>query len=128
MDTMVAFSISKDVLNASFAQKGWKSTRDLANMFFIFILLFIAIATILQLSSYGAKALLAKLIIFALLINFSLFITRVIIDSGNITAMFFYDAITVPPSTTVPKGVAIPGVEIKSLSAGLVTKVHLQKR
>ena len=124
MDTMVAFSISKDVLNASFAQKGWKSTRDLANMFFIFILLFIAIATILQLSSYGAKALLAKLIIFALLINFSLFITRVIIDSGNITAMFFYDAITVPPSTTVPKGVAIPGVEIKSLSAGIVAKVH----
>lgn len=124
MDVMVGFSLSKDVIDSAFVQEGWKSTRDLANMFFIFILLFVAIATILQLSSYGAKSLLAKLVVVALLINFSLFISRVIIDSGNITAMFFYDAIAMK-GVSVP-GVHISGIELKSLSAGLVNGVNPQ--
>ena len=34
---------------------GWEFSRDVVNLFFIFILLFIAIATILQIESYGAK-------------------------------------------------------------------------
>ena len=69
-------------------------TRDLANMFFIFILLYIAIATILEIAAYNAKALLARLIIVALLLNFSLFFTRVIIDASNIWGSAFYDRIS----------------------------------
>jgi hypothetical protein len=68
---------------------GWEITRDIANIFFIFILLIIAIATILRLESYGAKQLLAKLIIVALLVNFSLVIAFAVVDAANILALTF---------------------------------------
>src|SRR3989344_1466110 len=73
---------------------GWGITRDVANIFFIFILLIIAIATILRLESYGAKQLLPKLIIVALLINFSLVIATTIVDASNVLALTFISRIT----------------------------------
>lgn len=69
---------------------GWGISRDVANMFFILILLGIAIATILRVQSYGAKALLPKLIVIALLINFSLSIGYIIIDFSNVLGTGFY--------------------------------------
>ena len=96
-DITLAFTLSTKILNLGFAKNGWVVTRDLANMFFIFILLYIAIATILEIAAYNAKALLARLIIVALLLNFSLFFTRVIIDASNILALAFYDQELVAP-------------------------------
>ena len=75
--------------------QGWTISRDIANLFFIFILLFIAISTILQIETYGAKRLLVKFIVVALLINFSLLIVQSIIDASNLLAIEFYNAITV---------------------------------
>src|SRR3989344_521549 len=72
---------------------GWTISRDVANMFFIFILLFIAIATILRFGSYNAKNLLPKLIIMALVINFSMVIGLVIIDFTNMLASGFHAAL-----------------------------------
>lgn len=68
---------------------GWEVTRNIANMFFILFLVIIAFATILRIERYGIKQLLPKVIIIALLINFSLVICSVIIDFTNITAKFF---------------------------------------
>ena len=76
----------------------WSALRDLANIFFIFGLLTIAISTILGLSGYGYKQLLAKLIIVALIINFSLFFTKFVIDASNIFALQFYQEISVADS------------------------------
>jgi len=70
-------------------QEGWRVTRDLVNMFFVLILLVIALATILRLETYGMKALLPKLIAVALLINFSLVFCGVIIDFTQVLAHFF---------------------------------------
>ena len=66
----------------------WRTLRDFANMFFIFILLFIAIQTILQMGDY--KKMLRNVILVALFINFSFFFTSVLIDMSNITALMFY--------------------------------------
>jgi len=59
-------------INAPIVKIGWTLTRDLANMLFILILLIIAFATVLRMESYGMKRLLPKLIMVAILINFSL--------------------------------------------------------
>ncbi|MBI2628289.1 MAG: hypothetical protein HYW71_02570 [Candidatus Niyogibacteria bacterium] len=72
---------------------GWKIIRDVVNLFFIFILLYIAIGAILRLAGHDTKKLLVNLIIAALLINFSLPITKAIIDASNILALEFYDNI-----------------------------------
>ncbi|KKU60215.1 MAG: hypothetical protein UX81_C0002G0012 [Parcubacteria group bacterium GW2011_GWA2_47_12] len=71
---------------------GWTVFRDIANLCFIFILLWIGIRTILGLGGGEIKKLLLNVIIMALLINFSLFITKAIIDAGNIATLHFYDA------------------------------------
>lgn len=68
---------------------GWAISRDIANMGFILVLLFIGFATILKLNTYGIKQLLPKLIMIALLINFSLVIGGVFIDMGNDIGRFF---------------------------------------
>jgi len=73
---------------------GWTISRDVINIFFIFILLYIAIATILQVAGYGIKDLLVKVILIALLVNFSGVATKVVIDASNIIATEFYSKIT----------------------------------
>lgn len=73
---------------------GWTIARDTVNIFFILILLYIAIATILQIAGYGIKELLVKVILIAILVNFSGVATKVIIDASNVLANEFYSNIT----------------------------------
>jgi|GEM_PF-1649505 len=71
---------------------GWTVFRDIANLFFIFILLWTGIRIILGINAGAAKGLVGWVVLMALLINFSLFITKAIVDSGNIPALHFYNA------------------------------------
>ncbi len=68
----------------------WGMFRDLGNIFLVFGFIAIGIATILNNASYGAKRALPKLLIVALTLNFSLFVTEFIIDTGNMFATQFY--------------------------------------
>lgn len=69
---------------------GWKIARDVVNIFYILFLLIIAIATILGISSYSSRQLLAKLLLSALLVNFSLPLAGIIIDVSNALGNTFY--------------------------------------
>jgi hypothetical protein len=62
----------------------WQYVRDLLNMAFIMVLLFSAFCTIFQVEQYNYKKLLWKIVLMALLVNFSFPITRFIIDASNI--------------------------------------------
>ena len=81
-DLSISYSL-KDVTASTFVGVGWGIVRDIANLFFIFILLWIALATIFDIPGYGAKDILRQLIIAALLINFSLAIGGFIINFTN---------------------------------------------
>ena len=72
---------------------GWIALRDLSNMFFIIILLVIAFATILRISSYGYQQLLKKTIIVAILINFSKTIVGFLIDIVQVVMLTFIAAV-----------------------------------
>lgn len=63
---------------------GWTILRDFANMFFIFVMLIMSIATILRFEEYGVKRLLTKIIIAAFLINFSRLFAFGIIDLSHV--------------------------------------------
>ena len=75
--------------NAIIVQTGWHITRDLANMFFILILLIIAFATVLRIQSYAIQQLWWKVLVAALLINFSLVIAGFVVDFSQILTTFF---------------------------------------
>ena len=92
--TETVLKMGENVENVGAVDSGWRMFRDVANIVIIFSLLAIGFATILRVSGYGMKELLAKVIIVALLINFSLFFTKVIIDSGNLLASQFYSQMT----------------------------------
>jgi|GEM_PF-4037568 len=68
----------------------WKVIRDFINLFFIFALLYAAVGTILGLDKVDWKKTVGNLILAALLINFSLFITKAALDLSNIVTIGFY--------------------------------------
>jgi len=68
----------------------WTIFRDLGNIVIIGMFIFMAIMTILGSQDYGYKKLLARILIIAVLINFSLLFTKIIIDISNFTGTQFY--------------------------------------
>ncbi len=71
---------------------GWGLFRDLSNIVIIGLFTFISISIILGLKEYGAKKMVARVLIIAVLINFSLLFTKIIVDASNFTAYQFYNA------------------------------------
>ncbi|MES2966378.1 MAG: hypothetical protein V4668_01165 [Patescibacteria group bacterium] len=70
----------------------WSTVRDIFNLTFIFGLVYIGFKMILDSSDSSARRMLVYLIGAALLVNFSLFVTKFIIDLSNITAFQIYRA------------------------------------
>lgn len=81
-------------INNEQIKDAWIIIRDMCNMFFILILLVIAFATILRVETYNAKKLLPKLIIMAVLINFSRTICGLLIDASQLVMLTFVNAFT----------------------------------
>jgi len=104
LDAVVKINLDSSILKSiTGIDIGWRIIRDLINMAFIFILLYVSISTILGQGSYQAKSYLPKIIMAALLINFSLFFSKVVIDGGNIVAHGFYSALTNNGNTSMSK-------------------------
>lgn len=70
---------------------GWVVTRDLANMFFIIFMLIIAFDTIIRGgdSTYGYRKTLRRLLIMAIVINFSKTICGIFIDMSQVLLLSF---------------------------------------
>lgn len=82
--------MSDRILSVTALNDAWGVIRDVANMGFIFVLLYAAISTIL--GAKGTQKLIVNLVIGAILVNFSMFITKVIIDISNMLSVTFYSA------------------------------------
>ncbi|HHX58947.1 MAG TPA: hypothetical protein GX706_04270 [Candidatus Moranbacteria bacterium] len=84
---------------------GWTLVRDFLNMFYLLILVFLAIATILRVNRFSDKKLFIFVLFSAFLINFSLPITLVVIDASNLAMSFFFngfcDAMSTQPQANV---------------------------
>ena len=94
----IQFSLTGKIFDADkniMIKDGWTMVRDLLNLVFIFILLYVAISTILQYGNMDIKKILSSLIVAALLINFSMLITKMVIDASHIFAWEFYNQIDV---------------------------------
>ncbi|MBI3305740.1 hypothetical protein HYZ82_01240 [Candidatus Nomurabacteria bacterium] len=94
-NVIVSMTIQSDLYsNATFVGNAWEVVRDLSNIFFILILLYVAVQTILGLG-HETKKVIVQVVIMALLINFSMFFSKIIIDTSNILALVFYNKINV---------------------------------
>lgn len=133
LDTVFHFSIQDESYRTPFVTEGWKLIRDFCNMFFIFVLLYIALGTILKIGAVKTQEMIINVVIIGLLINFSLFATQVIIDASNILARVFYDSDIIRITEKGANGIAnaTPGLKIGPngeipISAAIVNKVNPQ--
>lgn len=92
MGVLIYISQYNSFINSGAVTNGWKIVRDVCNMFFVLILLIIAFATILRLENYSYKKWLPKLILMAVLINFSKTICGLLIDLAQIVMLTFVNA------------------------------------
>jgi hypothetical protein len=100
---------------------GWELLRNLANIFFIVVLLVIGLATIFRLPRYQYRSLLLNVILAALLVNFSLIITQSVIaiaetvqhqflppEEGGVAINVIANRLMIAPaeqSAVTPKGI-----------------------
>ena len=98
--TFARLSLMSDAYALDFLSKGWNVTLAIANIAFLFILIYFAIVIMLEAETSNTTRMLATFVIMALLVNFSFFFTRVVIDGGNILGTQFYNAIMADPSVT----------------------------
>lgn len=89
IEILLAVVQYNDFINAPAVVKGWVLVRDVANMAFLIIFIAIAFATILGIEKYEYKQLLPKLLIMAVLINFSRTICGIIIDAAQVVMITF---------------------------------------
>lgn len=93
LNFVLHMAIYSDSVNAPVVYQSWIIMRDFANMFFIIALIVMAFATIFDIAQYSAKALIAKFLIAALLINFSLTLGGLVIDGAQVLNNTFLTAI-----------------------------------
>ena len=105
----------------------WSILRDIGNIVLIFGFLAIGIATILDVNWYGNRTkMLPILLIAAIFLNFSLFISEAIIDAGNLFATEFYTQINGgnPPQPLNPLNPA--AVHTEGISNKIMSQLGLQ--
>ncbi|MBU4421612.1 hypothetical protein KKB41_01440, partial [Patescibacteria group bacterium] len=86
---LVAVASYNEFVNSPAVAEGWAVVRDVVNMFFIVILLVIAFATIFNVSDYKYQKMLPRLLIMAVVINFSRTICGIFIDLGQVVMLTF---------------------------------------
>ena len=89
----IAINLQNYLINQEMVKIAWTIIRDFVNIFFILLLVIIAFATVLNIQKYSARSLLAKLIVAAILINFSLVIGNFIVNALYVPAVMFKNAI-----------------------------------
>lgn len=97
---LFSFAINPDLAEKIFfsseskktIREGWTLVRDFLNMFYLLILIFLAIATILRVNRFSDKKLFIFVLFSAFLINFSLPITLVVVDASNLAMSFLFNS------------------------------------
>lgn len=75
------------------AFKTWSGFRDMANVFFVIVLAIIIFSQVsgVGISNYGIKKMLPKIIVFAILVNISWYVSVLMIDISNIVGHTLFE-------------------------------------
>lgn len=93
LDQFFFYNVVLNPNNMPAVLQGWSIVRDIANGLFILIVLWVALTIIFSLEQYGGRRLLFRIIVVALLINFSLVFVSVTFGFANALATPFRNAI-----------------------------------
>ena len=86
---LIPISSYNGFVSSAAVSKGWVIVRDLTNMFFVLMMLIIAVGTILGVEEFSYRRLLPRLLIMAILINFSKVIVGIFVDLAQVVMLTF---------------------------------------
>jgi hypothetical protein len=90
---LIVFMSYRAYFNEDFVRTGWGVLRDLVNLSFILVLMIIALMSILRVEESVVRKLLPRFVFAVLLVNFSFFFCRVVIDFSDGLSLGFLPAI-----------------------------------
>lgn len=93
LEFMIELAGYNGYLDSPAVNIGWIMVRDVTNMFFVLIMLVIAFGTILGVEQYEWKKMLVKLILAAVLVNFSRTLCGVLIDVAQVIMVTFVNGV-----------------------------------
>ena len=98
-------NMAKNLSGMDGINTGWKVLRDLMNIAFIFLLVYEGIKMIIGQSDITqVKKFITGIVLASLLINFSLFFTKVMIDASNVVTIGLYNSILSDAGSTKASG------------------------
>ncbi|MFH1456806.1 MAG: hypothetical protein ABIF17_01680 [Patescibacteria group bacterium] len=92
IDVLIKIAGYGDFMNAPIVEKGWVIIRDIGNIGIVFMLLAMAFSTLFKKGSYQYQSFLPKIVIAAILVNFSKFFTGLAISVSQVFMMEFVNA------------------------------------
>lgn len=108
----------------------WGTVRDIFNLTFIFGLVYIGFQIILGVNESSAKRTIPLLIVAALLVNFSLFIVKFVVDFANLAALQIYNLFSIASSSQQSPGTVVdiltggqPSISLAFINAVGVTSL-----
>lgn len=120
LDYSLKATIGFDYSQIGGVSEVWTIIRDIFNVAFVFILLWAGIAKIIGKEKVDAKEVIIGVVIAGLLINFSMFFTRVLIDASNIVSTALYNqVVSINPQakSSLSSGIT-QGLGIATITAG----------
>ncbi|MCX6701872.1 MAG: hypothetical protein NTX96_01595 [Candidatus Zambryskibacteria bacterium] len=125
LDSVLSFTIINMQANLdklTGINTAWKVIRDIMNIAFIFLLVYEGIKMIIGLSDLTKiKKFVSMIVLASLLVNFSLFFTKVLIDASNVVTLGVYNSIisdpNQTPSTTKVSGLSMPFMKALGVSS-----------
>lgn len=105
----------------------WTFFRDIANIIIIGAFLTMAGSLILGVSQFGERRYIARILIIAVLLNFSLLMTKMVVDASNFTAAQFYnDIVKKTDEGGAAAGPVVGGVGDESEQTSGIANVFMQ--
>lgn len=89
VDVVIQVAQYNHFVDSAPVRNGWPLVRDVTNMFFIVILLIVAFGTIVQYEKLHYRKILPKLLLMAVLVNFSLTLIGLLIDFSQVLMLTF---------------------------------------
>lgn len=94
------FQFSQLIGNSAGLLAAWKILRDIGNLVLLFGFVLMGLGTILETSKLPDKKAIPTLIVFAILLNFSIFAAEAVIDTSNVLTSVLYTQSNTNPCAT----------------------------
>ncbi|MCR4314244.1 MAG: hypothetical protein NUV84_03290 [Candidatus Uhrbacteria bacterium] len=124
IDAMVPIMTYNNFVGNPVVKAGWAIVRDTVNMFFVVILIIIAFGTIFGAERFKWQQQVPRLLIFAIVINFSKTLCGIMIDFGQVIMLTFANALREIAAGNFIQLLKLNEIQSVSISSDLITSAE----